>query len=55
MRRLFYLALLVAAGALVSACDWGIHIYQPTEPSIFVVNNNTERLEVGPEAQEQMV
>lgn len=55
MRRLFYLALLVAVGALVSACDWGIHIYQPTEPSIFVVNNNTERLEVGPEAQEQMV
>ena len=37
------------------SCDWGIQVYQPTNPTIFVVNNNTERLEVGPEAQEQVV
>ena len=55
MRRYFYLAILLAAGVLVSSCNWGIQIYQPTAPTIFVVNQNTERLEVGPEAQEQVV
>ena len=55
MRRFFYLAILLAAGVLVSSCNWGIQIYQPTAPTIFVVNQNTERLEVGPEAQEQVV
>lgn len=55
MRRFFYLASLLAAGALLSSCNWGIQIYQPTSPSIFVVNQNTDRLEVGPEAQEQIV
>ena len=55
MRRYFYLAILFAAGILVSSCDWGIQIYQPTTPSLFIVNQNTERLEVGPESQEQAV
>ena len=55
MRRFFYLAILFAAGILVSSCDWGIQIYQPTTPSLFIVNQNTERLEVGPESQEQVV
>jgi hypothetical protein len=55
MRRYFYLIFLLAAGALVSSCDWGIQIYRPTTPSLFVVNQNTERFEVGPEAQEQVV
>ncbi|MBO7069906.1 MAG: BACON domain-containing protein [Bacteroidales bacterium] len=55
MRRFFYLIFLLAAGALVSSCDWGIQIYRPTTPSLFVVNQNTERFEVGPEAQEQVV
>ena len=55
MRRYFYLAILFAAGVLVSSCDWGIQIYQPTTPSLFIVNQNTERLEVGPESQEQVV
>ena len=55
MRRYFYLAYLLAAGALLSSCDWGIQIYQPKSPSIFVVNQDTERLEVGPESQDQVV
>jgi hypothetical protein len=55
MRRYFYLIFLLTAGALVSSCDWGIQIYRPTTPSLFVVNQNTERFEVGPEAQEQVV
>ena len=55
MRRLFYLASLAAAGALLTSCDWGIQIYQPTNPSIFKVNQDTDRLEVGPESQEQQV
>ncbi|MBP5635973.1 MAG: BACON domain-containing protein [Bacteroidales bacterium] len=55
MRRLLYLVSLITAGTLMCSCDWGIQVYQPTNPTIFVVNNNTERLEVGPEAQEQVV
>lgn len=55
MRRYFYLIILLAASALLSSCDWGIQIYRPTTPSLFVVNQNTERFEVGPEAQEQVV
>lgn len=56
MKRILYLAALVAAGVLITACgEWTFQVYQPTNPSIFVVNQNTERLEVGPEAQEQTV
>lgn len=56
MRRVFYILALSLAVFSSASCDkWRFHVYQPESPSVFVVNQNTDRLEVGPETQEQIV
>lgn len=56
MKRVFYIIVLLLAAFASASCDkWRFHVYQPESPSIFVVNQNTDRLEVGPETQEQLV
>ena len=56
MKRVFYIAAILLAVFASASCDkWRFHVIQPESPSIFVVNQNTDRLEVGPETQEQMV
>jgi len=55
MRKLINLVVTLAAALAAASCDWGFEVILPSGPSVFVVNQNTDIVELGPEAQTQSV
>lgn len=56
MRHYLIQATVILATALgVASCDLFFSVVLPTDPSVFVINQNTDLVEVGPEAMEHSI